>query len=145
MRAVISQLDRLMLTTTACRIIHTVAKRSLICTHNVLAESHRAGPSQAMGIKVPKTVADYPSFGLDLGIVCDACGRTAVFKASDVDAFFSLRRIPTRIPLNTSIFTCKCGNQKVRAIGVEVGRRPSPHESYGRLLHPIYVIPPTKR
>lgn len=98
-----------------------------------------------MGTRVPKQISDYPSFGLDFGVSCQACGRTAVYRPIDVEAFFSVRSISTKLPVKVDVFSCKCGSRDVKPIGVEISRRPSPGDSYGRMLHPIYIIRPTKR
>ena len=93
-----------------------------------------------MGTKVPKSIDDYPSFGLDLGIRCAGCNRVAVFKPVDVVAFFAVRNLSTRLPVNVSVFSCKCGSRELTAIAVPVGRRPAPSEMYGRMMQPIYVL-----
>ncbi|MGY2732413.1 hypothetical protein [Sphingomonas sp. UYP23] len=97
-----------------------------------------------MGTKVPKQISDYPSFGLDFGISCQACGRIAVYRPVDVDAFFSVRSISTKLPVAVDVFTCKCGSRDVKPVGVAVARRPSPQDSYGRMLHPMYILRPPK-
>jgi hypothetical protein len=95
-----------------------------------------------MGTKVPKTVGEYGAFDLDLGVVCGTCGRVAVFQGFEVEAFFKARGVRTSLPVDTRLFTCRCGSKKVTTIGVPIDKRPGPYALLGQRLAPLYVLNP---
>lgn len=98
-----------------------------------------------MGTKVPKSVGDYPSFGVDLGVCCTSCGRIVVFRASEVEAYLKMRGLRTSLPVETSIFKCRCGSRRVNTIGVPIDKRPPPHTVFGQTLNPLYVMRPGRK
>ena len=95
-----------------------------------------------MGTKVPKAVGEYSAFDLDLGVVCGGCGRVAVFQGFEVDAFFKARGVRTSLPLDTRLFSCRCGSKDITTIGVAIANRPAPFALLGKRLVPIYIMNP---
>jgi hypothetical protein len=59
-----------------------------------------------MGTRLPKTICDYERFGLNVGVRCRACGRTAVFDHAEVMTFFVAPRIPMGVPVTAEPFRC---------------------------------------
>jgi len=95
-----------------------------------------------MATKVPKAIGDYSAFDLDLGVVCCDCGRVAVFQGFEVDAFFRARRVRTSLPVDTRLFSCRCGSKSITTIGVPIANRPEPFALLGKRLVPIYIMNP---
>jgi hypothetical protein len=85
------------------------------------------------------SIGEYPRFGIDLGVVCKRCGRTTVFDPADVARYFYEREIPRSLPVDTSLFKCRCGSRKVKTIGVPIEWRPDPLPPPPWRLDPLYV------
>lgn len=98
-----------------------------------------------MGTRVPQSLSEYPRFGVDLGVVCKECGRTAVFDAGKVAMAFTQRNISAGLPVDTRLFKCKCGCRDVVTIGVPIEWRPDPLPIPPVRLVPLYVKEPGKR
>ncbi|MDF1506439.1 hypothetical protein [Roseisolibacter sp. H3M3-2] len=92
-----------------------------------------------MGTKRPQTIGDYARFGLDVGVRCRACRRTAVFDAAEVMKFFMLKKWSMKAPVDASRFRCACGSREVETIAVQVDCRPKPLPARVPLLTPLYV------
>jgi hypothetical protein len=92
-----------------------------------------------MGTRVPKSISEYPRFGVDFGVVCERCGRTAVFDPMAVVMFFHARKIPVTLPPDVSSFRCRCGSRRMRPIGVPTNRRVDRAARAARLF-PLYVL-----
>ncbi|NYT43092.1 hypothetical protein HZY97_20120 [Sphingomonas sp. R-74633] len=84
-------------------------------------------------------MAEYPQFGIDLAIVCESCGRIVVFDAGKAALFYFRKRLKTALPLDTSMFVCKCGSKNVRSAGVPIESRPDPLPPAPPRLDPLYV------
>lgn len=93
-----------------------------------------------MGVRVPKDLAEYPRFGIDLAIVCESCGRIVVFDAGRAAMFYFRKGVKTSVPLDTSMFVCKCGSKSVRSAGVPIESRPDPLPAAPPRLDPLYVF-----
>jgi len=92
-----------------------------------------------MGTRVPKSIADYSRFDIDVGVRCLACRRLAVFDAAEVMAFFATRQIPMTVPISTLPFVCRCGSKELQTIAVEKCCRPDPLPPKRPTLQPLYV------
>lgn len=93
-----------------------------------------------MGVRVPKSLSDYPRFGADLAVICKACGRIAIFDAAATTMYLYSRRKPTSLPVDTSLFKCKCGSRNLVTEAFPIAGRPSPLPIVGLL--PLYIRAP---
>jgi hypothetical protein len=92
-----------------------------------------------MGTKRPQTIGDYGRWGLDVGVRCRACRRTAVFDAAEVMKHFMLKGWSLKAPVDAKRFRCACGSRDVETIAVQVDCRPKPLPARVPALTPIYV------
>ncbi|CAN5773468.1 hypothetical protein BH11PSE6_BH11PSE6_01690 [soil metagenome] len=96
-----------------------------------------------MGIRTPKNFSEYGRYDLDVGIVCQRCGRTAVFNGIDLMMYATQRGANTNVevPISFFRFRCRCGSRNMHSIGVARARRPEPLPPRRMKLEPIYVLP----
>ena len=92
-----------------------------------------------MGVRKPKTIGDYGKWGLDIGVRCRACGRTAVFDAAEVTKFFVAKRWSLVAPVDASHFRCACRSRDVETIAVAIESRPKPLPPRTPPLAPLYI------